>query len=337
MSNENWMQRIPANRQLCDMVIPGSHDAGVYGINLTTQKAPAQWARCQGSPIYGQALYGSRMFDCRVFLKRNAKKELIPTMGHFGREKKVHKGGVGTLGAYGGTLFTAVDDAVNYVRNFPSEFLILRFSHTYCEGEVGAALVDFVNDPVRRPHIYTEGHNIALCTRGMLAGKVIMVFASEFHTNFSPEDGYLPFHKHADGTQYFTGLCTCGKYAGMTSNMSTVHDVAVKAADKHSNHDRDHLHFVYWQQTMTLGMGNIEKATKKPKKSKVIGVGDRDYTGGAHANLGTYCEEIRDKVNSGNWKLPNVISHDFVTADTCKEVIDLNFAAGNPGVPRLAL
>ncbi len=324
MSNQNWLTRIQNDPMLIDMVIPGSHDAGVYGTSLSTRKAPEAWARCQGSNIYNQAMCGSRMFDCRVFLKKDsATKSLVPTMGHFGREKKKHAGGVGSLGAYGGTLITAVNDAIAFVRTYPSEFLILRFSHTYCPGEVGIALGDLMQKQGTLNYIYTDQDNIALCPLSQLRGKVIMVFASEFHTNFSADDGYLPFYKYSNGINVPFGLCTCGIYKG-SAKMTTVHKSAATAATDHKAHPRNHLHFVYWQQTMTAGAGDIHKSTVASNSRTLIGKKEKDYTGGAHANLGAYVDEIKANMNSGSWDLPNVISHDFVTDQTCKAIFELN-------------
>ena len=39
MSNANWMSKINDNPKLVDMVLPGSHDAGVYGDSLSTRGA----------------------------------------------------------------------------------------------------------------------------------------------------------------------------------------------------------------------------------------------------------------------------------------------------------
>ena len=58
-------------------------------------------------------------------------------MGHFGIEKGKlpHDGSTGMMGGHGGSLATAVKDAVAFVKTYPSEFIILRFSHTYVLGK----------------------------------------------------------------------------------------------------------------------------------------------------------------------------------------------------------
>jgi len=67
VSNERWLGKIQGDPRLRELVLPGSHDAGVYAESVFTVNSPKSWARCQGSNIYNQAIHGSRMFDCRVF------------------------------------------------------------------------------------------------------------------------------------------------------------------------------------------------------------------------------------------------------------------------------
>lgn len=326
MSNERWLGKLQGDPRLRELVLPGSHDAGVYGNYVFTVNSPKSWARCQGSNIYNQAMHGSRMFDCRVFLKRNAEtKKLVPTMGHFFQEKaKNKKGETGSGGAYGGTLRTAVLDAIDFVRKHSTEFLILRFSHTYCPTEVGAALSELMKEGSNMNYICTSSRNIARRRIADLRGKVIMVFASEFHTGFNHNNGYLPFYKYEPGVPTDAGICTCGIYKG-SSEMKSVHKTAEKSFKEHKEHFRDpsdHLHFVYWQQT--LKPGNIQEKTLSPNTKTLIGKKEQAYTGGAHANLGTFLDEIKTNVAKGDWLLPNIISHDFVTEQTCSQIIALN-------------
>jgi hypothetical protein len=247
-------------------------------------------------------------------------------MGHFGAEKAKLLGSksVGLLGGYGGSLVTAVKDAIAFVKTYRSEFVILRFSHTYCPGEVGVALHELMQIPGNSQYVFNQAHNIAECRLSQLKGKVIMVFASEFHTSFAIADGYLPFYKHGDGVELPFGLTCCGIYKG-TKNMSKVTRAAQNAAAEHRGHHRDHLHWVYWQQTMTTnllglkevvtGLGNIRSKTTSAQ--------------GAHGKLGDFIDEIRQKRDSGEWYTPNIIGHDFVTAETCKRIYELNVYYGD--------
>jgi len=61
-----WMQNRLATlgrKPLRDLVLPASHDAGMY---FTRSGIAEPWARTQDLPIYGQLSYGIRYFDLRV-------------------------------------------------------------------------------------------------------------------------------------------------------------------------------------------------------------------------------------------------------------------------------
>src|SRR5690606_34808791 len=141
-------------------------------------------------------------------------------------------------------------------------------------------------------YVYNKKTNVATCTLDELRGKVVMVFATEFHHGFSPKDGYLPMYKYEASSPTVSGLCFCGTYKSK-KDMKDVLKVAQKAADDHKGHRKDHLHWVYWQQTG----GNVSSNTKSKD--------------GAHAKLGDFIKEIKSKIDKDNWTLPNVIGHEI--------------------------
>lgn len=133
----NWMSGLNDERKLVELCLPGSHDAGVYR-DLDAHVTPGPRARCQYSRIFAQAMAGARVFDVRVFLRTIRKRQTTPTMGHFFKEYKD-----GYVGEYGGTLMSALEDAADFLRISPSEFLIFRIGHTKCTGSVNDALKQF--------------------------------------------------------------------------------------------------------------------------------------------------------------------------------------------------
>jgi hypothetical protein len=112
-----WMQALKGTRKLVDLCLPGSHDAGVYN-DEERGVTVGDSARCQYNNIGEQASCGSRVFDIRCFLKTSGvfNKTKTPTMGHFFADKP-------PFGEYGGTLESALNDALNFVKISPSEFL----------------------------------------------------------------------------------------------------------------------------------------------------------------------------------------------------------------------
>src|SRR5262249_9805418 len=107
---------------------------GQGGSTVHTRWCQPDWAICQHTNLNGQARCGSRFFDLRIYVKQHMfrSKKIIGEKklraGHYtvfeGKSWKEP-----SFGAYGGSLISLVNDAVQFVRDYPTEFLILRFSH----------------------------------------------------------------------------------------------------------------------------------------------------------------------------------------------------------------
>jgi hypothetical protein len=321
MPIHNWMSGLKGSRKLVELCLPGSHDAGVYR-DLNAGVNPGASARCQYSTIWQQAMEGSRVFDIRCFLRKTGiiKKTKTPTMGHFFKE-----GRDGSLGEYGGTLMSALEDAGTFVNLYPTEFLIFRIGHTKCTGNVAEALEQFrtkTNPNTHKMTFATAIHrgatgNLADLEVHQLRGKLLLVFDKEFNSpNFSSGEGYYPYSKYPSIAQ--TGLTFCGGYSGglKTSlaprakdkgNWSAEGSVEIThaACEEHQRHGgNDHLLWVYWQETG----GDVLKNTTA--------------TQGMHARLDKFLSEVGNPRN--NLPKPNVIGHDFVNAVTCRKILKMN-------------
>jgi hypothetical protein len=278
---------------------------------------------------------GSRFFDCRVYLRsfplkktvngKTVDKQKVPTLGHFAVDTQSGMGG-----GYGGSLVTVIRDAISFVRSNSSEFIILRFSHTKCTDEVGNVLKDIYDSHDNADYIFTGDVNIAQARVANLRGKVIMVFDSKFNKqrvqSYQVKKTLQRFRSveykeggglGAKGMHLFTkykggnagnGLCTCGSFAD-SDDVKVVASESLKAAKGHRDHARDHLCFVYWQLTGgVFREKNVEGMTKNPET-------------GTHAQMLSFIEDLLKEC--GN-RLPNVISHDFVTEQSCDPIIRLN-------------
>ncbi|MET0349653.1 MAG: hypothetical protein ABW067_07680 [Rhizobacter sp.] len=343
MSNANWLSEIDGAKTLNEITLPGSHDAGVYSdttvagserdVKVVTPFVSPGQVRCQSLSILNQAVAGSRFFDCRVYLRSFPLKKVVdgkmtteqkvPTLGHFFKDTKEGMGG-----GYGGSLLTVINDAIGFVRSHPTEFIILRFSHTKCTDEV-ADMLEMVYDTRDNCNFIFAGDvNIAQARVSDLRGKVVMVFDGKFNKQRLPSyqvkknfqfmravehkagrglasKGMHLFSKFDEGKASGNGLCTCGGFAS-SDKMDKVYDKSIAAVKKHLEHGNDHLCFVYWQLTG----GNVQNNTMSP-------------TTGTHARLDGFINDVvRSAMASGN--LPNVISHDFVSEDSCAQIIALN-------------
>lgn len=330
MDTTKWMKDLSDTKLLRQIVMPGSHDAGVYGTADTVLRSPSlvkkEYVVCQHSDFSKQALAGSRFFDCRVFFRKIAHKQYENVLGHFAREKqKTSK--EPAIGGYGGALEAVLKQALDFVAANATEFVILRFSHTYHPTECVNEIKQIIKSkPAYGNIVYKQPGNLAMKRIGDLRGKLIMVFDEKFHHHITPTEGVHRFCKYSEGVANIDGLATCGVFA-RSMDMKTVHDGAMKGVEKHLKyHPGDgagHLHFVYWQQTAgVLGEKDIFKTTTTAKQP------GKQWSGGAHTNLDDLMTELDGQRQSAG-RLPiNVLSHDFVTAQTCEKIIRLN-----PGYP----
>lgn len=103
MFYDRWMSFIKDDVKLCNVVIPGSHDAGTYVMNKT--------ARCQDGTYYEQFLYGSRYFDTRFHIAKNG----VPTFEH------------GIIS--GSELENGLRDIRRMINHNDSEFFIFKIWH----------------------------------------------------------------------------------------------------------------------------------------------------------------------------------------------------------------
>lgn len=343
MSNANWLSTIDGSKTLNQITLPGSHDAGVYSdttvagshkdITMLTSGVSPDRVRCQSLSILNQAVAGSRFFDCRVYLRsfplkkvvdgKVTKEQKVPTLGHFFMDTKE---GVG--GGYGGSLLTVINDAISFVRSHQSEFIILRFSHTKCTDEVADMLEMVYDSHDNYNYIFAGDVNIAQARISDLRGKVIMVFDGKFNKQRLPSyqvkktfqfmrsvqhkagrglssKGMHLFSKFDAGKASGNGLCTCGGFAS-SDDIKDVYKKSIEAVKKHIDHANDHLCFVYWQLTG----GKVQSNTM-------------NETTGTHARLDGFINDVvRAALASGNF--PNVISHDFVSEDSCSQIIAMN-------------
>ena len=302
----DWMSGLKDDRKLVQLCLPGSHDAGVY-TDEARKLTPGDMGRCQHENIGKQADWGSRVFDIRCFMDGKT-----PKMGHFFADKA-------PLGDWGGTLESALDDAVLFLTSFPSEFLIFRIGHTKCTKEVAEVLKAM--DP--KTHKMKYANFILKGARGNLADlqvkdlrrRLLLVFGEEFHSDFKVDDGYYPYVKYPNISQ--NGLSFCGMYSGELKNAAKTFkkdrgnrspegavEIGMKASEGHKTHPPDHLFWVYWQQTG----GDVKKNTTDSK--------------GMQGRLGNFLHNFKDP--NRKLRLPNVIGHDFVDKFTCGEIVKMN-------------
>jgi hypothetical protein len=360
---KNWMSGLGENTQLLDIIMPGSHDAGVSLKNAVKVKGYAtEWCACQYGSLYDQACAGSRFFDCRVFYQANAPSEEVNPylqgkfqkalnnnedmvqwknthsglserrklkFGHFFLEKGDETGMGGTLGAYGGSLKDSINEAVAFVSENDSEFIILRFSHSGSPKHLTDAMRHWITK--YRANKWSEclfvgnvnSKNIAEESYSRLKGKVVLVFDGK-HNELDINLGLHAFSKYEDLSTGVpkSGLTCCGNYS-RTSDIAIVAKTGLDDSRLHFKHPRNHLHFVYYQQTL-MG-GSILDATTSDNKTPLFKKKPEPFTGGARVNMPNFFEKLKSLADGVALPtLVNVISHDFIDPATCKQIVSLN-------------
>ena len=144
-ARENYLAAYQ-NKQLNQIVIPGSHDAGIYGLDKENVKT-------QELDIGGQAMAGVRFFDMRIAtaksgwgnsatyeqksyhldgsLVNNSSHSVRKHLPGGNKDVKSHQN-ISHAGGWGGdTLGQMLTQAKGFVDTHPTEFLIMKFSKCF--------------------------------------------------------------------------------------------------------------------------------------------------------------------------------------------------------------
>jgi hypothetical protein len=180
---DSWMSTDVADgKRLCDIQIPGSHDAGMYVECDANGKAianPRPEIITQRYNIYDQLMQGYRMFDLRLYSNARG----LMQCGHF-TEKPILGGGRGKPdkhGGYGASLYTVLDNVQRFLDRPASsrETVILKFSHIHESNR--SDVMDMVNSMLRNRLLdRITGLTIGAQPFRRLRGKVLAVYEKGF-------------------------------------------------------------------------------------------------------------------------------------------------------------
>jgi hypothetical protein len=340
-----------AGHRLDQIIIPGSHDAGLarnFQKDLSKLSSPATTVT-QNEGVWYQAKAGSRFFDVRI---QKIEGEL--TSFHTAK-KPLGKSDMRSLGASGQGFVRILNDLREFVFRNRTEFVIVRLSHLRDSTDVFQELWDWIETPKNSPYVYKGTGNLAGALVRELAGQIVFVIeAKKFKHAVNPPgggparvpgqaDGFHTFYQNKGGTlpRVTDGLCVCGEF----SNKKKLHQILAKQVDNYSHHDQHknhqadqaHLCALYWTATG----GNIEENTQREltqqnfkqvrkmvndklqdnwEKEVVMGMAP-DYKWRLRFNE----ENIaRTKFAVKSASIPNIILYDFINDGMSKDIIDLN-------------
>jgi hypothetical protein len=350
------MDNIRDSTPVKDLVMPGSHDAGVWhdprtrlgNILKTNAMLHTSSIAAQYEDLRAQATAGSRWFDIRMFKTptRWFEASLRPDYvgGYKMKMRAAHVPGDPQegliswgimqspgLGGYGASTEEILDSLTNFVKSATSEFVVIRFSHCpeprKVVREIDAYYTENTHHVKYRFKRPVPFHGLGNTAISALRGKVVLIFDGLFAPHIGPHSGRESWAFSYDkGTSLTADATCCGDYPD-SPNVARVAAANLAAIDQHNTaHGNDgHLCFVYWQVTernplkQAMGDGSIYAS------ATTAAGGGAGYLGqGTHANTLLFRNDMA-KVKVPARDVPaNVVSYDYVNSATSKLIVEMN-------------
>ncbi|MCV9927891.1 hypothetical protein OIU83_09520 [Flavobacterium sp. LS1R49] len=293
IDTKNWMSKIPKTTTIDNIIMPGSHDAGMSELHHCSIGATDSNTQTQQLDIKGQLEAGSRYFDIRVDYDHN---ELIT----------YHRIEVIGLGCSGQLLKTVLNQATEFLKHNKTETAILKFSHIRDNSEdTKKRINDMLLSSEFKDHLYKSSDvNLAKIKLGDAAEKIIVVF--DYNEGVDPAKGFFRFHDgFVDKVCSFRGknVTVCDLYSKTDSYSEMAADQIAKW-DKYAGFGKDYLFLLSW--TLTAGAGGSI----------------RDLARVANENLPNVLANQITVLKKGK---PNIVYIDFVNVATTRAIIAYNF------------
>jgi hypothetical protein len=311
MAINDWMSGLDDNLRLCDIVMPGSHDAGMWETHGIGRDGHVV---THDKDITQQLDAGCRFFDFRIF-NYNTFGTTKASDLYFGHFAETTGRGNSALGRFGAKVVPALN-AINTWIAGTREIVFLRFSHINSSNRpVVVQAVKNTLDGVLFKRPSNTPSNLAYKKLGDLKGHVVAIFDIGDGFVREKDNGILVYRSHKKVNQIprdrNIDLQLCGEY----SNKSNLAEMEPLQRARHAEHqahvlrvhDTKHLHVIYF--TFTSGVKNIKDMTAQ-------------YDGNLPAFLNTYVT----KKTIGNEAIGNgcnIVMMDFINADKCKLVVNL--------------
>ena len=343
--------KLGPNKQLNEIVVAGSHDAGIT--------AGGGNVRTQARDIAGQAKAGVRVFDLRIAAatvastpggQKVAELKAFHADGKLMKNEAKPRSFAGTHapvdmtrtklrgGAFGAGLAEMLDGAKRFVESAEggNEFLILKFDKCLNWPLIAEACITVLGKS-----IYKGGGNLNTTQLKDLKGKVIVVFSGEgvkaLHSMAGPSDGILSFKNLYDksgGAAYsksFAGLQYYGK--GGTSVMKPFGKLDQNEKKQRKLMDGakligpDVMGMMYW--TTTGMFESIKKRNDKMWDSPNVVRLKKLWAQGLEEFVETrnplYVPSgSAATVSARKRYMPNIIMIDFADDAKCQQIHDLN-------------
>ena len=339
---------------LKEIVFAGSHDAGITSGKDNT--------RTQSLNIYDQAAAGVRLFDLRInaasvgwnkselkayhagggVIKRDVSSKMRAT----GQKEDIKQSTL-PVGAFGMGLKDMLEQAHNFVRDQPNEFLILKFDKSLNWTLIYAYCVQYLQG-----RMYTGPTDLNFASLDDVAGSVVVLFHSDgvnevrqadaqayilgFKNHFSKTGGPVAFDANFEGLQYYGKGGTSvnpkkmswSKSGKIAENEATQRGLMRRMAQETAGHlNHQVLGMMYWTST-----GLVESIKARNKKMWTT-AGKMSLTALWNAGLRDSIDaRLASNVNPASYAssgllrtfMPNIIMIDFAKEEYCRVIRDLN-------------
>ena len=346
--------QLGADKQLNQIVMAGSHDAGITGGGSNVQT--------QNLEIGGQAQAGVRLFDLRIaaagllvnhglgkevelkafhadgkLMKNETKSRYVPSLNRTESVTRTKLKG----GAFGLGLEGMLEDAKGFVTTNPEEFLILKFDKSSNWGLIADLCIRTLGST-----IYQGAGNLNKKTLRDLRGKVIVLFTTagvaevarthptgsgilgikNLYSKEGPTPVYDPLY---DGLQYFGkgGTSVAKPFGKVAENESKQAKLMKKGGDGNP----DVMGMMYWTSTGVLE--SIRERNNTMWNGTNVAALNAMWTNGLSDSIQSRITKSVDPTShasGGTLKafMPNIVMIDFADANKCQTIYDLNQVGG---------
>ena len=320
VGTRDWMGKINDNVALDQLMMPGSHDAGMsetHHCDLLS-KIGTGYVKTQGGSVGDQLVNGSRYFDIRVDYDHD---ELVT----------YHRSG--KFGCNGQDLKDVLDETVAFLKAHSTETAIIKISHIRNDRGDRANIKAKINKLLTNSYssaMYSNNNknmNLAELALGDVRGKMIVVF--DYSQYIDPSTGRF---RYKDGFDSDDNCIT------KTNANLTVYDKYSKTAF-YGNMKKDQLK--KWNKSAALGAGRLFLLswTLTPL-THVVPINPLDPVVPINPLDPVLPPPIKILAKEANSKLPgvlyeqivtseakkpNVVYIDFVDSPTAQSIIQYNF------------
>ncbi len=294
----NWMSRLNSQLSLDNMVLPGSHDTGMSQVYDNGVTAPS-YIQTQQFNVGQQLVCGIRYFDLRLKLYNNALVTYHETAG---------------FGGKGQDLASILQQATNFLSQYPSETFVLKFSHTSTDSDLITAMQTAFEQAFLQPYLYKNNDtnvNLSQIPLSSLRGKMLLVIY--YDKEKLPPSGYI------DPSQ--------GRFKYVDAEESS-NNHNLRVYDHYA--DKDSFDKMYsdqlqkWKNHVSWGAGHLFLLSWT-LTAQVVSITTKDIAALAQEANRNLSASLRDQIGGSKVSKPNIIYLDFINGALCQTVYQYNF------------